>query len=92
MRLGETYIQKKMFEPAVAEFHRAVALSPESTEILAGLAFACGASGNTREAEDILQKLLAVQPETYVSPYDLAAVYVSLGQKERALDWLERIP
>jgi TolB-like protein/Flp pilus assembly protein TadD len=90
MRLGETYTQKRMFEQAVAELRKAVALSPESTEILARLAYACAVSANTREAEDILQKLLTLPKDEYVSPYDIAAVYVSLGQKARALDWLEK--
>jgi tetratricopeptide (TPR) repeat protein len=90
MRLGETYIQKRMYEQAVAEMRKAVAASPESTETLAGLAYACGMSGNTREAEDILQKLLTLPKDQYAPPYEIAAIYVSLGQKERALDWLDR--
>jgi eukaryotic-like serine/threonine-protein kinase len=90
MRLGQTYIQKGMLEQAVAEFRKAVALSPESTEILAGLAHACAVSGNTREAGEILQKLSTLPSDQYVSPYDLAVAHAGLGQNARALDLLEK--
>jgi serine/threonine protein kinase/Flp pilus assembly protein TadD len=89
-RLGDTYIQKAMNQEAVIELRKAVSLSPESTEILAHLGYAYGVSGNRGEAEKILKTLLEDSKKPYVSAYDLATVFLALGQKDKALDQLER--
>jgi tetratricopeptide (TPR) repeat protein len=90
-RLGDTYVEKGMLQEAVFELAKAVNLSPESTEILAHLGYAYGVSGNRSEAEKILRTLLQEESrKIFVSPYDLATVYLALGQKAGALDQLER--
>jgi serine/threonine protein kinase/tetratricopeptide (TPR) repeat protein len=90
MRLGEAYIQKKSYEEALSELQRSVSLSPESMDILAELGYAYGIAGQRSEAEKVLAKLTEYTKEKYVSSYDFAVVYLGLGQKDQALDLLDK--
>jgi serine/threonine protein kinase/Flp pilus assembly protein TadD len=90
MRLGESYIQKKMYQDALSELQRAVSLSPESMDVLAELGYAYGVAGQRSEAEKVLAKLSEYAKDRYVSSYDLAVLYLGLGQKDRALDLLDK--
>ncbi len=47
-------------------------------------------SGRKDEAERELKRLLRMAKKEYVSPYEIALIYVGLGQKDQALLWLER--
>ena len=47
-------------------------------------------SGDRAKAEQILQDLEELSKQRYVSPANRAAVYLGLGEKEKALDWLEK--
>ncbi len=90
MRFADAYIQKNMVREALSELQTAVALSPVSTDILADLGYAYGVAGQRSEAEKVLAKLMEFSRERYVSSYDLAILYLGLGQKERALDLLDK--
>jgi len=46
--------------------------------------------GKTKEAHEVLSTLEALSRERYVPPYATALVYLGLGQRDSALDWLER--
>jgi TolB-like protein/Tfp pilus assembly protein PilF len=87
--LGFAYEQKGMRDKAIEEFQKAVSLSGGSTGFIAALGHAYGLVGNKRETEDILEKLKALSKRSYVSPYDIAIVYTSVGDKDQALRWLE---
>ena len=89
-RLGDTYVQKRMYKEAISSFEKAVASSPHNTEILAHLGYAHGISGNREEAGKIMRRLLDDSAKFYVSEYDLALVFLGLGQKDDALDHLEQ--
>jgi TolB-like protein/DNA-binding winged helix-turn-helix (wHTH) protein/tetratricopeptide (TPR) repeat protein len=91
-RLGWAYEQKGMFPEAISEFQRALALSQGSSEIemKAQLAHAYALSGKTSEARQILSDLLVESRTQYISPYFLAVIYTALGEKDSAVEWLER--
>jgi tetratricopeptide (TPR) repeat protein len=88
-RLGEAYTHKGMFDEAIAEFHRSVPLIGDDPESAAALAYIYAVSGRTDEARRILKNLKELSLKGYVSSYDVAIIYVGLGDKESALDWLE---
>ena len=44
--------------------------------------------GESDKAHKILDDLLDRQKERYISPYDVARVYMGLGDKDEALNWL----
>ena len=74
---------------ATAEFQRAIDLS-DSSGAKAYLAYAHAVSGRSREAGKILDELQARAPQEYISPFDIAAAYTGLGNRDRAFSWLEK--
>jgi TolB-like protein len=87
--LGQVYERKGMYEKAIAAFKKGLTILSNDPETAALLAHAYAVSGNKREAQVILDDLLEHLSQRYVSPYHIATVYVGLGNKVRALKWLE---
>jgi DNA-binding winged helix-turn-helix (wHTH) protein/tetratricopeptide (TPR) repeat protein len=54
-------------------------------------AYACGVTGRTEAAGELVAQLQARERAEYVTPHALALAYVGLGAHEEALDWIERI-
>jgi TolB-like protein/Tfp pilus assembly protein PilF len=73
---------------AVAEFKAANALD-DSTFTLAGLGRGYAAARRGPEAGAVLEELSRRAASRYVSPYDLALIRLSLGEREHALRLLE---
>ncbi len=86
--LGRAYRQEGKFDEAIAELHKAVSLSGKSPLMLAALGRAFAVSGETEKARKILAELKKVSRQRYVSPYDIATVYVGLGEKDQAFESL----
>jgi TolB-like protein len=72
---------------AIVEYERAVALDSDPFA-LALLGQAQALAGNRPAALEILQKLTVAK--RYVPDYSVALVYLGLGEKDRAMDWLEK--
>ena len=89
-RLGHIYSLKGLHREAIEAAQKSVALSGRSTETLAGLAQAYAAAGMSEEMQKVLDELTERSKERYVSPYYVAKIYASLGEKEQALHWLEK--
>ena len=87
--LGQVLQFKGHLSEAIAEFQKAVELNgdPDSLGML-GQAYA--RNGQKDEAQKILLRLNEEAKSRYVAPYATALVYLGLGEKERALDDLER--
>jgi serine/threonine-protein kinase len=85
--LGYTYAAKGMYQEAIAAFQQAIKLGDDtpSTQIFLGAAYA--RAGKRQQAEAILKRL---QGGKYVSPAELAVLYVALGQREQAFTSLEK--
>lgn len=81
--LGYAYAMQGRYRDAIAEFERG-----HSSASL--FAYAYGRAGERTKAESLLTGLLEQARQTYVSPIEIAGVYVGLGDRERALEWLER--
>jgi serine/threonine protein kinase/Flp pilus assembly protein TadD len=75
---------------AIVELQRAVSLSEGSLECLPDLAAAYGRARQTRKAREVLDRLERTRQSQYVPPYYFAVVYAGLGEKNSALDWLDR--
>jgi DNA-binding winged helix-turn-helix (wHTH) protein/TolB-like protein/Tfp pilus assembly protein PilF len=88
--LGHVYEQKGRYEEAIAEYQKAISLSERTTDALGALGHALAASGKRSEAMKVLDELKHPPKQRYASPYDLAILYVGLGEKEEALRWLEK--
>jgi serine/threonine protein kinase/Tfp pilus assembly protein PilF len=88
--LAGAYEQKGMYEEAITEFQKAINLSGDSSHIKAELGHAYAIAGKGEEALKIIDELKGPSKETYISPYDVAAIYVGLGQKDQAFEWLQK--
>jgi tetratricopeptide (TPR) repeat protein len=87
--LGWAYGSKGMYPEAIAEAR--IALGLNNSYFLKGyLALWLGKSGNRDEALKILAELEKAASEGYVRPSTLAVVYIGLGDKEKALNQLEK--
>ncbi|HET7893151.1 MAG TPA: protein kinase [Candidatus Sulfotelmatobacter sp.] len=75
---------------AIPEYQKAVELSHGDTDTVAGLAHGYIAIGKRTEAEKILRDLLERSQKSYVSPYMIATIYAGLGDKEKALGFLQK--
>jgi tetratricopeptide (TPR) repeat protein len=54
------------------------------------LAFGLAASGQHAEARALLRRMEGISNTTYIKPYDVALVYVQLGEADTAMTLLER--
>ena len=85
---GLVYSAKGQYAEAIANFREMIKFSGNITGVQCYLGFALAKSGQISEAQAILQQL-----ETgteYVSPVELAILYVGLNSPDKALTALER--
>ena len=88
--LGRAYEHKGKMAEAIAEFQRATGLEKDNSETWSGLGYAYAVSGKKAEAQKVLEHLKEMSAQTWVAPYNVAIIYVGLGEKDQAFDWLER--
>src|SRR5438067_6585010 len=87
--LGTTLQLKGQLSEAVAEYSKAVELNDDPS-VLALLGQAYARAGQPDEAQKILLRLSEEAKSRYVQAYDFALMYLALGDKERAIDEMER--
>ena len=88
--LGYVLAQMNRHEEAIAEFQKALEPDKNSLNALAGLGYAYAVAGQKKQAEQVIEQLNDLARQHYVSPYHLAVVYAGLGEREKALDNLEK--
>lgn len=87
--LALAYQGKGMLEENIVEVQKALA-DAYVPQVVAALARAYALAGKRAPALRTMEELNQLSKRTYVSSYDVATVYVALGEKERALAELER--
>ena len=87
--ISRVYTEKGMHSEAVAEAKRAAELSGNS-QSEAYRAYALAKWGKPSEARTVLNALLKSSTETYVPPYNIALAYNAVGEREKAIDYLEK--
>ena len=88
---GRALEQKGDLKAATEEYLTARKIEENTSEILMDLGRAYGASGRKAEALKVMHTLQERKTGGgYVSPFQIAMVYLGLGDKARALDELEK--
>lgn len=87
--LGEALLAMGADSAALATLRRTHELR-HSSQADSRLARALALTGHQVEARALLDSLVALEPERYVSPDFIAAVYAALGEPDRAFLWLNR--
>jgi serine/threonine-protein kinase len=88
-KLGQVYERQGRYEEAIEQYHRAMQLS-SNLWIMPGLGHALAMTGRHDEARRMLDELLRMAGERYVSPYFIAEIYRGLGEIDRTFEWLEK--
>src|SRR6266404_3205170 len=88
--LGTAYREKKMYKDALEQFSQARKLSGNHPVMIALYGHALALSGDTVGARKALADLQRMAYSRYVSSLYFAAIYIGLGEKSRALDWLDK--
>jgi tetratricopeptide (TPR) repeat protein len=88
-QFGLAYGIESMYPKAIDEARRSLELNPDPTG-KGFLALWLAKSGSRGEALKLLDELKREASERYVQSYAFALVYLGLGEKEEALDWLEK--
>jgi len=83
-------VQQGKHEEAIAEYKQAISLSERTSQNLGEMGNAYAVSGRRAEALKVLDELKGMSARQYISPLDFAFIYTGLGDKERALAYLEQ--
>lgn len=86
--LAYTYDAMGRYNEAIAEYEAHIQLAGDSASNQCYLGYSLARAGRRNEAEAILKKLET--SKEYVSPAELAVLYLGLGDKEKSLSALER--
>jgi TolB-like protein/DNA-binding winged helix-turn-helix (wHTH) protein/Flp pilus assembly protein TadD len=88
--LGVGYEGSDQLRQAIPEYQKAIELSQGDEDAAAALAHAYAAAGRKAEAQKILHEWTRQSETKYVSAYMVATVYASLGDKDKAFEYLEK--
>jgi TolB-like protein/DNA-binding winged helix-turn-helix (wHTH) protein/Tfp pilus assembly protein PilF len=87
--IEQAYIEKGMFDEAIAGVERTRTFTPDHW-YWCNLTYAYGRANRSAEARHALQELLRIGRRETLDPRLLAWAYLGLGEKDEALDWLEK--
>ncbi len=90
MTLGQAYFQKAMHEEGTAELEKELVISPGNPVALSALGYAYAVAGRRADAQKVLNKLTELSKQKYVPAWTMAEIYVGLGEKDKAFQWLEK--
>jgi tetratricopeptide (TPR) repeat protein len=90
MWLSGNFVAKKMWGEAIAASQKFVELSGEAVIAVSLLGTAYGFAGMKAEALKILERLDGLSKDRYVGFLSRAMVWIGLGEKNKALENLEK--
>jgi TolB-like protein/Tfp pilus assembly protein PilF len=87
VHMGMMYIAMNRLADAITTLEKASSLTHEAPTVLSLLGCAYGRAGEREKAEAILARVL---PAGQSSPMLPASVYIGLGERSKAIDWLDK--
>jgi cytochrome c-type biogenesis protein CcmH/NrfG len=84
LALGEAYFQAQQLADATRLFNEALVLQAGNPDAQAGLAMVDYANGDQPKAEAALQQIAQANPKNQTALYDLAIIYFSSNQRDKA--------
>ena len=88
--VGVAYLQESKYNEGIAEFEKELAISPSYTEALSWLGYAYAVAGRRAEAQKVLHQLTEFGKERFVPAPRIARIYAGLGERDKAIEWLEK--
>jgi len=90
LRLGLAYVEQGRYHEALIEYNKALEIAGDTPQVRAHIAHVMAVSGKKTEALAALAELQERAKRQYVPPYDIALIYVGLGERDKAFAWLEK--
>ena len=88
--MASAYIEKGMYAEAIASARKSRELSGGNTHAMVDESFALVKIGNEAAARELLREVLRMSEARYISHYNVALVYATLGESDKAIEWLEK--
>ncbi len=88
-RLGLTWAQMGQYDRALEELSISKGLSNDR-DVVAALGYVHALRGDRTEVSAAIAELHERSRDTFVSPYQLAVIYVAMGDTALAFEWLEK--
>ena len=88
--LGAAYEQQGRYADAIAAYQRTLDIPGIGLSARATLAQGYGRAGQTAAALNILHELEQRAQHGYVAAFYFAQIYIGLGDKDHALEWLNK--
>ena len=88
---GIAFYQMNRVEESVSAFESAYRLNPWAFQVLNNYASALLRVGRHRDAIPLFENALAINPRYDEGKFNLAYVWFTLGDREKALNWLNRV-
>jgi len=88
--LAMAYLQTSKYTEGIAELEKALVISPSDLRAIMGLGYAYALGSEHTKAQRLLDQLNEISKQRYVAPGFRARIYVALGQKDKAFQWLEK--
>lgn len=89
--LGIVLGLQKRYDEAIAELQKTAELTKGASVPLSALGYVYAVSGRRTESEQVLAQLLEKYDQKLVSPLYVALVYLGLGDKEQAFNWMSKL-
>ncbi|KPL02268.1 MAG: hypothetical protein AMJ90_06330 [candidate division Zixibacteria bacterium SM23_73_2] len=88
--LGMVYRERAMYQEAIETFQKARTFDEGNTWVTGELGHVYALSGKRSAAQKVLEELEQLSKRRYVPPDNIALVYLGLGKKKRAFEYLEK--
>jgi TolB-like protein/Flp pilus assembly protein TadD len=89
--VGQLYERQGAYGRAIEAFHKVSSKSQSrGATVLAAIGYTHARAGHRDAAIDVLEQLKELSAREYVSSYDLALLYLALGDKDRAFATLSK--
>jgi eukaryotic-like serine/threonine-protein kinase len=88
--IGHALVLKSKFNEAILELEKSRVISGNRPSDIGALGYAYGVAGKRTEARKLADELQELMKTRYVPSYEVAQIYVGLGEKEVAFQSLDR--
>jgi serine/threonine-protein kinase len=89
--LGRAYKEMGWYSKSIEKFKQALSLiGKNDADIFSNLGNVYAVSGNREKALEIINELVEQSKQKYIPSKCIADVYVGLGEKDKAFEWLEK--
>jgi len=88
--LGLALCKEGKVDTGLSEIRKAIELDPNNAMFRADLCYALSTSGKSEEARDVLSQTAREFGSTRIPPIAVAGMHACLGEKEEAIEWLEK--